>query len=66
MQRPDKPQNRFLPKEKEGAIRPDSVHSYALGSLVLAVHPESGSSIRGLADLAHSDVKKVALTATIW
>lgn len=44
-----------------GFIRPGSVHSYARGSLVLAVHGDLGDRVRSLADLAHPEVKKIAL-----
>lgn len=44
-----------------GDIRPDSVRSYAIGSLVLAVHRESGGAILGLGDLTRPEVKKIAL-----
>ena len=47
----------------EGVIRPDSVRPYARGSLVLAVHKGSdpNEAIKGLADLARPEVKKVAM-----
>jgi molybdate transport system substrate-binding protein len=45
----------------QNEILPDSVRPYARGSLVLAVHRESGRPIQGLADLARADVRKVAL-----
>jgi molybdate transport system substrate-binding protein len=45
----------------EGLIRPESVHAYARGSLVLAVYHELGDQVRGLADLAGPEVKKIAL-----
>jgi len=45
----------------EGDVRPDSVHPYAQGSLVLAVHPEVSESAQALADLAKPAVKKIAL-----
>ena len=46
-----------------GFVRPESVRPYALGTLVLAIHPGAGSSdgIRGLSDLAQPDVKKIAI-----
>ncbi len=45
----------------EGLIRPESVHAYARGSLVLAVYHELGDQVRSLADLAKPEVKKIAL-----
>jgi molybdate transport system substrate-binding protein len=44
-----------------GLIRPESVHAYARGSLVLAVHAAPDVRVRSLADLAGLGVKKVAL-----
>jgi molybdate transport system substrate-binding protein len=44
-----------------GLIRPESVHPYARGSLVLAVYHENGEQIRTLADLAAPAVRKIAL-----
>src|SRR5262249_43539742 len=44
-----------------GLIRPESVHPYARGSLVLAVYHEFGDQVRTLADLADPRVKKIAL-----
>jgi molybdate transport system substrate-binding protein len=44
-----------------GAIRPESVHAYARGSLVLAVYRGLGDRVGSLADLAKPEVKKVAL-----
>lgn len=44
-----------------GFVRPDSVAPYAQGSLVLAVHRESGSPIETMADLKKPEVKKIAL-----
>jgi molybdate transport system substrate-binding protein len=44
-----------------GFVRPGSVVSYAQGTLVLAVHRESGSAIETLADLKQPEVKKIAL-----
>ena len=44
-----------------GFIRPDSVHAYARGSLVLAVYRELGDRVESLADLARPEVKKIAL-----
>jgi molybdate transport system substrate-binding protein len=46
---------------KEGLIKPDSVHPYARGSLVLAVYQEHADQIRCLEDLAKPAVKKIAL-----
>jgi molybdate transport system substrate-binding protein len=45
----------------EGLIRPESVHPYARGSLVLAVYHELGDKVGSLADLARPEVKKIAL-----
>lgn len=45
----------------EKLIVPESVRPYALGTLVLAVHRESGASVQTLADLARPEVKKIAL-----
>lgn len=47
----------------EGDVRPDSVQPYALGSLVLSVHPEVSESVHALADLAKPAVKKIALAS---
>ncbi len=44
-----------------GFIRPESVHPYARGSLVLAVYHEVGDRVRTLADLSEPEVKKIAL-----
>ncbi|HMB08931.1 MAG TPA: molybdate ABC transporter substrate-binding protein [Isosphaeraceae bacterium] len=44
-----------------GFVRPDSVRPYALGALVLAVHPGSAEVVGGLTDLAKPEVKKIAL-----
>jgi len=44
-----------------GLIKPDSVHRYARGSLVLAVYHELGDKILSLNDLTKPEVKKVAL-----
>jgi molybdate transport system substrate-binding protein len=44
-----------------GYIRPESIHPYARGSLVLAVHRESGRPIESLADLDRAEIKKIAL-----
>lgn len=45
----------------DGTIRPETVRPYTRGTLVLAVHPASGGSIAGLADLARPEIKKIAL-----
>lgn len=45
----------------KGLIRSDSVRPYARGTLVLAVHRESGQPVESLADLARAEVKKIAL-----
>lgn len=44
-----------------GFIQPDSIHPYAQGSLVLAIHRESGGAIESLADLEKPVIKKIAL-----
>jgi molybdate transport system substrate-binding protein len=44
-----------------GFIRPESVHPYARGTLILAVYHESGDTVRSLADLNKPEVKKIAL-----
>jgi molybdate transport system substrate-binding protein len=46
---------------ERGLIKPDSVHRYARGSLVLAVHHALGPNVRSLDDLKNSEVKKIAL-----
>lgn len=46
---------------KDGTIRPDSLHDYGRGSLVLAVHQPSGALVQTLADLARPEIKRVAL-----
>lgn len=46
---------------KAGSIRPDSVHPYARGSLVLAIHRDLTVGVESLADLAKPEVKKIAL-----
>jgi molybdate transport system substrate-binding protein len=48
---------------REGVIRPESVHAYARGSLVLAVYGELGGRVGSLADLAGPEVKKIALAS---
>ena len=45
----------------EGLIRPESVHAYARGSLVLAVYRDLGDKVGSLADLTKPEVKKIAL-----
>jgi molybdate transport system substrate-binding protein len=44
-----------------GSIRPDSVHTYARGSLILAVYGDLGDRVGSLADLDKPEVKKIAL-----
>lgn len=44
-----------------GAIRPESVRLYAVGSLVLAVHRDMADRIKTLADLARPEVKRIAV-----
>jgi molybdate transport system substrate-binding protein len=44
-----------------GSIRPDSVHAYARGSLVLVVYHEVGGRVASLADLSRPEFKKIAL-----
>ncbi len=44
-----------------GFVHPGSVAPFAQGTLVLAIHRESGRTIEGLADLKKPDVKKIAL-----
>jgi molybdate transport system substrate-binding protein len=44
-----------------GSIRPDSVHAYTRGSLVLAVYRGLGDRVQSLADLTRPEVKKIAL-----
>ncbi len=44
-----------------GIIRPESVHIYARGSLVLVVHNEVAGQVKSLADLARPEVKRIAL-----
>jgi molybdate transport system substrate-binding protein len=45
----------------EGLIRPESIHAYARGSLVLVVYHELGESVSALGDLTKPEVKKIAL-----
>ncbi len=45
----------------EGLIKPDSVHRYARGSLVLAVYPALEDKVQSLDDLKRPEVKKIAL-----
>lgn len=44
-----------------GTVQANSVRPYALGSLVVAVYPDSGASIQSVADLSRPEVKKIAL-----
>jgi molybdate transport system substrate-binding protein len=44
-----------------GFVKPESVHAYARGSLVLAVYHELGDQVRSLADLTKPELKKIAL-----
>lgn len=44
-----------------GAIRPESVRLYAVGSLVLAVHRDMADRVKTLADLARPEVKRIAV-----
>jgi molybdate transport system substrate-binding protein len=44
-----------------GFVKPESVHSYARGSLVLAVFHEFDDQVRSLADLTKPELKKIAL-----
>jgi molybdate transport system substrate-binding protein len=44
-----------------GIVKAESVHSYARGSLVLAVYHELGDQVRSLADLTKPELKKIAL-----
>ena len=45
----------------EGLVRPESVHLYARGSLVLAVYRELGDRVQSLVDLTRPEVKKIAM-----
>ncbi len=45
----------------DGFIKPDSLADYAVGSLALAVHPDSADKIKTLDDLADPSIKKIAL-----
>jgi molybdate transport system substrate-binding protein len=45
----------------DGIIKPESVHPYAQGSLVLAVYHKLGDRVSSLADLAKPEVKKIAV-----
>jgi molybdate transport system substrate-binding protein len=45
----------------ERLIKPDSVRTYARGTLVLAVYHDLAGSVRTLADLTRPEVKKIAL-----
>lgn len=42
-------------------VDPATVAPYAVGSLVLAVHRDAGSSVASLADVARPDLKRVAM-----
>jgi molybdate transport system substrate-binding protein len=55
--------NQSFVKDLAGAgfVKPESVRTYARGSLVLAVFRELGGEIRSLADLTKPAVKKLAL-----
>ena len=44
-----------------GFVRPSSVVPYAQGTLVLAVHRESGAAIQELADVSKPEIKRIAL-----
>jgi molybdate transport system substrate-binding protein len=44
-----------------GFVKQESVHSYARGSVVLAVFHEHGERVRSLADLTKPELKKIAL-----
>jgi len=44
-----------------GLIKPESVHPYARGTLVLAVYPEMAAKVRSVSDLTKPEVKKIAL-----
>jgi molybdate transport system substrate-binding protein len=44
-----------------GSIKPDSVHRYARGSLVLAVYRAAAGKVQSLADLKRPEIKKIAL-----
>lgn len=46
---------------QSGAIRPDSVRAYTRGTLVLAVHRDSGALIASLDDLKRPEIKRIAL-----
>jgi molybdate transport system substrate-binding protein len=45
----------------QALIKPDSVHPYARGSLVLAVYQELGETVQSLEDLTKPAIKKIAL-----
>lgn len=45
----------------EGSIEPGSIEPYALGSLVLVVHPAAADAVNGLADLPKPEVSKLAI-----
>ena len=46
---------------KEHYIQAESVAPFAIGTLVLAVHPDSAGNVKTLADLAKPEVKKIAI-----
>ena len=48
---------------KDNHIQPESVAPFAIGSLVLAVHPESVGKVTTLADLAKPEIKKIAIAS---
>lgn len=45
----------------EGSIEPSSIEPYALGSLVLVVHPAAADAVDGLADLIKPEVSNLAI-----
>jgi molybdate transport system substrate-binding protein len=46
---------------EQGLVKPDSVHPYARGSLVLAVYGALRDTVQTLADLKKPEVKKIAV-----
>ena len=44
-----------------GAIRPDSVRPYAIGSLVLVIHRDVTAPVASLADLTRPEIAKIAI-----
>jgi molybdate transport system substrate-binding protein len=46
---------------EQGYVKAASIRPYAIGSLVLAVHKDSGGSVASLADVARPEVKKIAI-----